>query len=274
MPITVMRLVTLAGALLALMTMATRAEILVSPTRVVLDGTRQSMEVVVVNRGDEEFAYRVSLENMRMLEDGSIVTAEDVRDGERFAGDIVRFSPRRLILRPDEEQVVRVFARVTGLEEGEYRSHLRLRSAPTSAGRSLETFTNDQGGDIAIELTQIRSITIPVIVRRGALTATAMIDNAELAADANGGTVLKVRLSRTGTQSVYGDLQIYGSGDTDEPMYYARGIALYTPNPMRMITLPLPDAVRSRIAGQAVKINYVSSDPNRPEVLASFEGRL
>ncbi len=266
-------IVGLAVLCLIAITETARAEILISPTRVVLNESQQSMELVVVNRGDETFAYRVTLENMRMLEDGSIETAPDTREDELFAGEIVRFSPRRLILRPDEEQVLRVFARVRGLADGEYRSHLRLRSAPTSAGSTLDTFTTDQGDNLTISLTQIRSITLPVIVRSGDLDATAAIDGATIDTQDDGTDQLKIQLSRTGSQSVYGDIQIYGP-QGGEPVYFARGIALYTPNTTRSVNLPLPDEIRDQLAGQEIKITYVSSDPNRPAVLASYEGRL
>lgn len=266
-------LMPVAFCLFALIGQSARAEILISPTRAVLDRDQQSMELVVVNRGSEEFAYRVSLENMRMLPNGAIEPAGEARDGERFATDIVRFSPRRLVLKPNEEQVIRVSARLRGLEAGEYRSHLRLRSAPTSAGRRLQSMTTEQGDDIAIELTQIRSITVPVIVRAGTLDADVSITGAQLLTPNNGTPMLRVDMTRTGSRSTYGDFRIFAPGQS-QPIYFARGIAVYTPNTDRQVFLPLPGPVLRELSGQSVRIDYVSSDPERPVTIAAYQGGL
>jgi len=47
------------------------AEVLIAPTRVELDRAERSTELVVVNKGNEEAAFRVSIENRRMRLDGS-----------------------------------------------------------------------------------------------------------------------------------------------------------------------------------------------------------
>ena len=54
---------------------AAMAEILVAPTRVVLEKGERSTELVLVNKGEEPAAYRISLENRRMLLDGSMEDA-------------------------------------------------------------------------------------------------------------------------------------------------------------------------------------------------------
>lgn len=246
------------------------AEVLIAPTRVVMEKGERSAELILVNKGTEEAAYRISVENRRMLETGAMELAEDTRDGELFAQDFVRFSPRRILLEPGARQTVRVSANTANLETGEYRSHLRVMSAPTSAGRTLSSAVNAGGEDISIELIAIRSLTIPIIVRVGDLDASVEMASASITeSDNEDESVLVARLNRQGDKSTFGDIQVFVEGQR-EPIYFARGIAVYTPNTTRDVMLPLPDLVRAEIAGKPIRIAYVSSDPTAPETFAEI----
>lgn len=250
------------------------AEVMIAPTRVVLEEDARSAELVLVNKGDEEAAFRVSIENRRMNIDGSLETAEAAKDGELFASDFIRFTPRRVVLEPGARQTIRVSAQTAGLAPGEYRSHLRIMSAPMSAGRTLESAAGSSDDGISIQLVAVRSLTIPVIVRVGALEASVEIQEMELNPSENADeTFFVARLTREGSKSVYGDVHLYVEGQS-EPVYMARGVAIYTPNTHRDITLALPDAVTQQIAGRKVRIAYISSDPQSPEVMAEHKAVL
>ncbi|MEE4154819.1 MAG: molecular chaperone [Erythrobacter sp.] len=239
------------------------AELLVAPTRVTLDERSRTAELVLVNRGEGPAAFRLSLENRRMREDGSLETVEEPLEGELFALDMLRFSPRQLLLEPGARQVVRIMAKSpAGLAPGEYRSHLRLMSAPASAARPA---AEENAGDtsLSIELIAIRSITVPVILRVGKLEATASVDAAALSeAEPD---QLAIKLTRSGTRSTYGDITITPEGAA-EPVWTVRGVAIYTPNTSREAVLPLSPEVRAQLAGRKVRIAYVSSDDAVPEM--------
>ena len=176
------------------------AELLVAPTRVVLTPEARSTELVLVNKGTETAAFRINIENRRMREDGSLEDAGEARPGEQFADDKLRYSPRQLVLEPGARQVVRIMASAPGeLAPGEYRSHLRLMSAPVSAGTTQVAGEAGADNSLSIELVAIRSITIPVILRVGALDAGVTMDAAAMAKDAP--DQLVVRLNRSGTRS-------------------------------------------------------------------------
>lgn len=247
------------------------AELLVAPTRVTLGEKERSAELVLVNRGSETAAFRVSLENRRMLEDGSLEAADEPRADELFALDNLRYSPRQLVLEPGARQVVRIMTtNSAGLAPGEYRSHLRLMSAPVSAGRST---SEEDGSDnsLSIELVAIRSITVPVILRVGQLDASATVDAAALSDAAP--DQLVVKLTRAGTRSTYGDISVTVDGEA-EPAWIVRGVAIYTPNTSRDVILPLPADVRARLAGKSVRIAYVSTDKAVPDRLGSVIAEL
>lgn len=264
---------TITGLMTAMAPVA--ADVLIAPTRVVLERGERSAELIVVNKGDEEAAFRISIENRRMQMDGSMEEALEAREGERFAKDLVRYAPRRVVLEPGGRQTIRVSAALNGdLEQGEYRSHLRLMSAPLSSGRSLESATSEEGEEFSIQLIAIRSLTIPIILRVGELDADVEIDGINLQAeDTSEETLLIARLSRSGSRSTYGDIKIFVEGQ-NEPVYFARGIAIYTPNNARDVTLPMPQEVLALIAGKDIRLAYVSSDPENPGIIAEYQTRL
>ena len=252
-----------------------QAEVLLAPTRVVLENGDRSAELYIVNKGNEEAAFRISIENRRMTDDGSFEEVIDQQENEKFAKDFIRYSPRQVIMQPGESQVVRISARSLDMQIGEYRSHLRLQAAPTSAGKTLQSAANSGGDNISIQLIPIRSLTIPVIVRVGKLEAQAEIVGANLIKKAhkNGDSLLHVELNRTGTKSTYGNLEIYLEGQS-KPVYVARGIAVYTPNTERSINLPLPKDISDRLTGRNLRIVYQSLDRKNPQIYSQFTTQL
>lgn len=263
-----------AAALAAMLAAApAAAELLVAPTRVVLSGTTRTAELVLVNKGSETAAFRLALENRRMRPDGALEAATQAQPGENFADDKVRFSPRQLVLEPGARQVVRLMASpAADLPAGEYRSHLRLMSAPVSAGRSLPAAARDgQDNSLSIELIAIRSLTVPVILRVGSLDASVTLDSAAMARDAT--DQLVIHLSRRGSRSTYGDISLTVAGEK-EPAWLVRGVAIYTPNAGRDVVLPLPPAVKAKLAGKAVEIAYRSTDGADPATLGTTLARL
>lgn len=238
------------------------AELLVAPTRVVLTPKERSTELVLVNKGTETAAFRIAIENRRMREDGSLEDAPEALPGEQFADDKLRYSPRQLVLEPGARQVVRIMASAPGdLAPGEYRSHLRLMSAPISAGTTALAGEPGADNSLSIELVAIRSLTIPVILRVGTLDAAVIMDTAVL--DAAAPDQLVVRLTRSGTRSTYGDVSFTPEGEKS-PAWLVRGVAIYTPNTARDVIVPLPPEIRAKLAGKRVRVDYKSTDAGDP----------
>jgi hypothetical protein len=245
------------------------AELMIAPTRVVLGPGERTTELVLVNRGTETAAFRLQVENRRMRADGSMEAAGTARPGEMFAADMVRFAPRQLVLEPGARQTVRITAALPeGAATGEYRSHLRLMSAPISGG-PIDAKPGASAGDdrsLSIELIAVRSLTIPVLVRSGKLDAEAKVINAAFSKTAP--EQLIVSMTRSGERSVYGDIRLTPALAKD-PAYVVRGIAIYTPNTNRDVIIPLPAAVRTALAGHQVRVDFVSSDPAAPGVTST-----
>ena len=202
-----------------------QGDLLIAPTRLILDG-RRGGEVILSNIGNEEATYRITLELRRMTPEGELEPVEEAEANvtEKAALEMIRYAPRRVTLPPDEPQAIRITARPGAeLPDGEYRVHMSFAAIPKvtpvapAAGGSAEGF--------AINLVPIYGITMPIIIRKGQLEATAGLANPRIE-QAEEGTVFAIDISRTGTASVYGDVLVYRQGN-DEPVFVARGIGVY-----------------------------------------------
>ncbi len=229
-------------------------DLLVAPTRVVLDGSRGT-EVVLNNIGAEPATYRISLEIKRMTSAGGLdeIAEENASPAEKAALDMIAFSPRRVTLPPNQPQVIRVGVRIPeGTAPGEYRAHMLFRAVPDAAPAVPGAAKSGTGG-VSIALTPIYGITIPVIVRVGDLGADATIGAAWVDATADG-PAFNFDLARTGNRSVYGDIEVTRPG-LAEPLLVARGIAVYPEVGTRQVSLRVPDELAARLKGP-VRIRY------------------
>ena len=229
-------------------------DLLVAPTRIILDGSRGT-EVVLNNIGSAPATYRISLEIKRMTAAGGLdeVAEENATPAERAALDMIVFSPRRVTLPPNQPQVVRVGVRVPeGLPPGEYRAHMLFRAVPDVVP-AVGAEAKPEGAGVSIALTPIYGITIPVIVRVGDLGAEAVIGDAWVSEGADG-PAFNFDLSRTGSRSVYGDIEVTRPG-VAEPLLVARGIAVYPEVGARKVSLRVPDEVAAKLKGP-VNIRY------------------
>ena len=210
----------------------------VLPTRVVLAGNKRSMTVTLINRGDSDGSYRMFFRNIRADENGQFTEVETAVEGELFADNMVRFSPRRITVPARSKQSIRVLARKPqDLADGEYRSHLVFRKLP-SQNSVLDQATEDDG--IGFSLRPIVEVTIPVIVRHGTISAELALSEPTII-DAENGKEFQFKIHRQGKRSLYGDVDVWWVDDKGNrsSLAMARGISVYTPNTHRIFRLPL-----------------------------------
>lgn len=264
-------IVPLAAALAA--AAAAQAGVLVAPTRLVLEDGERHGEFVLVNKGATSERYRISLVNRRMNAEGRIVEAPEALPGERFADTMIRFAPRVVVLPPDEPQTVRILVRRPGdLEAGEYRSHLLLQQVPEAPAAPAPAEPTASRG-ISVQITPIYGITVPIIVRNGALRAEGALSDLALRLD-DQVPRLHVRIHRDGDRSLFGDLEVRHEPPGEPPRIVglARGVALYTPNASRPFSLALDFAGgRLPTAGQ-LRIEYRNAELGASRLIA--EGAL
>lgn len=237
----------LIGFLLFLAPQVFAGELMVHPTRLVFDGNTRTAQVDVINSGTETMTYRISVIRRRMTETGDFVAVDEPANGERFSDEMIRFSPRQVVLPPGVAQAVRLQIRKPAdLEEGEYRAHLLFQALPpveSDGGDQPAAQTNE----LEINLHAVYSVSIPVIVRHGSTSAAVAIRDLAVRNDA-----VTFTLGRTGTRSVYGDLivSLRNARGVDRVIARANGVAVYTPNATRRVRLPLGPQLLPLPAGE------------------------
>lgn len=223
-----------------------QGDLLIAPTRLILDG-RRGGEIILANVGSEEATYRVSIELRRMDSEGYLheVDKADATPSERAALAMVRYAPRRVTLPPDQPQSIRISARPgPELPDGEYRVHLSFDALPRVRAISSEP-APDEG--IAIRLTPIYGITMPIIIRKGQLDATGGLANPRIEHGERGAT-FSVDIARQGGASLYGDLLVYKQGGSD-PVFVVRGIGVYPEIETRKSTFALSPEQAAAMTG-------------------------
>ena len=154
------------AALIPLGAPALASDLLVAPTRIVLDGNTGG-EVMVSNTGDKTTTYRISLVLRRMDASGQINPLDEAlaTPADAAALDIISYAPRKITLAPQQPQTVRIGVRAPpSLPPGEYRAHLLFRAVPdtalyrrgkmTNAGLGVRR-TNHGGTETQIGVTQL-----------------------------------------------------------------------------------------------------------------------
>jgi P pilus assembly chaperone PapD len=246
-------------------------DLLVAPTRIVLDG-RKGAEVVLNNIGDEPAVYRVSVEFRRMDQDGGLNEVQPSADDQK-AADMIIYAPRRVTLAPHEPQAIRIAARPPqGLPDGEYRVHLLFRAIPPANPVVHDAAATAPEKGLRFQLTPVYGVTIPVIVRLGNLEATAGIANVHLEKAKDGNSQVSLDLSRKGTRSTFGDVKVLKAG-VKEPIAIQRAVAVYTELNTRHVTIPVNPAYKGEVAGP-VTVQYVETFNDGSHVLAETQAVL
>jgi len=236
-------------------------DLLVAPTRIVLNGSRGA-EIVLSNIGDEVATYRISVELRRMKEDGSLEDVASANEREQTARSMILYAPRRVTIAPNEPQTIRIAARAPqGLPDGEYRAHLLFRAVPPP--RPVTAPKEVKG--IAFELIPIYGVTIPVVIRMGNLQAKVGIANVQLT-DQGGKPAVALDLTRAGDRSVFGDVRVFKPGIKD-PIAVQRGVAVYTEIGTRRVVIPVNPDFAGAAAGP-VTVDFVETSEAGPVSLA------
>ena len=259
--------------LLLPLNVAAQGNLLVTPRRVVFEGTKRSVDLNLANIGQDTATYAISLIQIRMKEDGSFETISSPDPGQNFADKNLRFFPRSVTLPPNEAQVVKVqLLRINQLTPGEYRSHFYFRAVPKI--RPLgEGETVKDSSTISVRLTPIFGITIPVIIRMGESTTKVTLSELALALAEDGTPDLRVKFNRTGNFSVYGDLAVdhVSPQGTVTRVGAANGIAVYTPNTTRNFKFNLTKVPGVDFSSGKLLVKFSTPSDVKPEKLAEAE---
>jgi len=244
-------------------------DLLVAPTRIVLDG-RKGAEIILNNIGDEPATYRVSVDFRRMNPDGTLSDVAEPTARDKAAADMIVYAPRRVTLAPREPQAIRIAARPPqGLPDGEYRVHMLFRAIPPATPVAQPADGAEAPKGLRFQLTPVYGVTIPVIVRLGNLDAKAGIANVHLAKTASGSATVSLDLSRSGARSTFGDVRVIKPG-TRDPIAVQKAVAVYTEIGSRRVTVPVRADYKGELTGP-VTVQYLETSDKGAQVIAETQ---
>ena len=247
-----------------------QGDLLIAPTRLILDG-RRGAEVILANQGSEEATYRITLELRRMDENGNLVPVEEseASAAEKAALEMIRYAPRRVTLPPAQPQSVRISARPgADLPDGEYRVHMSFAALPKV--EAVAQPVNEATG-VSIALTPIYGVVMPIIVRKGKVEVTGGLANPRIVKTENG-DAFEIDMVRSGTSSLYGDLMVFARG-ANEPAFIARGVGVYPEIGQRHSTFGLSPEQSAALKGP-VRVEYREASENGGGLIAAVDAVL
>ena len=247
-----------------------QGDLLIAPTRLILDG-RRGAEVILANQGSEEATYRITLELRRMDENGNLVPVEEseASAAEKAALEMIRYAPRRVTLPPAQPQSVRISARPgADLPDGEYRVHMSFAALPKV--EAVAQPVNEATG-VSIALTPIYGVVMPIIVRKGKVEVTGGLANPRIVQTENG-DAFEIDMVRSGTSSLYGDLMVFARG-ANEPSFIARGVGVYPEIGQRHSTFGLSPEQSAALKGP-VRVEYREASENGGGLIAAVDAVL
>lgn len=236
----------------------------VAPHRVIIEDGQDIEVLNVANKSNEERRYDLTVVNQVMNEQG---LTQRLDTFEYSAARFLRYVPKRFSLKPGERQIVRVMVRrPSGLEEGEYHSHLLFREIPVEkrSKSDVDTLTTDSG--VSFEIRTLYGVAVPIIVRHGTVTSDIALGEARIVpAQADTPQHLAVDFSRSGNGEAAAMLDVVYSGPgAEEP------VQLVKPHWVRMyrevdnITKTIPLTPIQGMSGGTIKVTLTKRSGPKP----------
>jgi P pilus assembly chaperone PapD len=252
------------------------ANLNISPRRVIFTPAERTAAVYVFNQGTVPVLVDVSLADNVMLRSGEIVpTANAEGRGPDFAEAVGRLhsakelilaSPSRVSLPAGEGRTVRLRAMMPdGAAPQELRTHLTVTTVPSpNAGLTAESASALQADELRFSVQTTFGISIPLIVRTGALGTVAKFGAMSIdkpsGQDRSDGVaaILVVPVDRSGEKSLYGNIAVRsGSGKNAGVIGLVRGIGVYSEQDQRIVRVPLS---RQPVRGETLTVTLTDEE--------------
>lgn len=244
---------------ISLVTTPARADLTITPKRVVFLARTRSAEVILLNITDHPNTYRLGWEMMKAMPDGKYKILPYHRDADKdphSVPNMVVFSPRQVTIEPHGHQTIRLsLRRPADLPFGEYRAHLLLtRLANASPPQKPEPNAKTLSMALDVNL----SFSIPVIVRQGEDRALKVSLSEPEFKLARKGAVLDININRkSGTFSSYGEINVYWQPPKGNERLIGtlNNVALYPEVETRRVSVPIN--AKADISAGAIRVAYI-----------------
>lgn len=257
---------------ISLASLPVKADMLISPVRLLLQQSGETANFVLRNPSDGPRTYRLEWIEQAQTRDG---VGERYEDGASIphpqAAPYLRFTPRQITVEPRSNQTVRVnFRPDEGLPPGEYRSHLLFRVVP-EVSEPVSRSTIGAGGEgIQLTLDMQLSIAVPVVIRyRLDEMPTVKISQVTpvIANRPDQQTQLGVLLKHDGRSSSFGrvtvDMQTSATGEVKR-IGMLENISVFPDVGERHLTLSLSE--KQFPPGALIRVTYEGADEYRGRI--------
>ncbi len=213
------------------------ASLALSEYRLYFDSRTKNNALMIRNTSNKVLDYKVTLVHKDMTEEGNLVDVTEEQVIGRSAKPLLRFSPRRGTIKPQEAQAIRMMVRKKAdLAQGEYRAVLKIISSEAQDPNSN-----------TLSIRSKIAYSVPVIVRHGQLQAQSSIVNPQLITQ-NGQPTLMFWQTLEGDRSLYGNFKVISSDET--VIGELNNLAIYPPLTRRKVYIPLSQDVAGPVTIQ------------------------
>ena len=254
---------------------AKQAQVLLYPTRLVLENNERNAVFGIKNTGNATGGYRVELVDMHMGEEGSVEQLKAEQTEPFSARKFIRISPRSITLEPGQDQNIRILIRSPeSLEAGEYRTHVKVTLVENNLYAREEEAKDSPTKDITVTIKPRLSLIVPLIIRHGETRYSTTIEKASVryVIDAKGkkSPYADLVLTRKGNRSSMGDIDIDYINEQGKryKIKHLVGLPIYRPTERRKISLPLEVPSGLVIGKGTLHITYRAQESEGGAVLA------
>ena len=245
--------------------------ILVAPQRIILENRHRTASITMVNPGDQPLQFRIELIHMDMDSQGRLKKVDAPTPAQEELKKMLRYSPRRTVLGPGKSQTIRLMARrPAGIPDGEYRMHLSISPIALPPSPNKTGSAADEADETDFDIDLLIGVTLPIFVRYGKLDAVVGVSRVEVVnAQA---PFVNLDLTRTGNRSVSVNVETYlvsENGRKEEKVGMVSGAAVYYPNKLRMVRIPLSLPKNFKFSGRKLKVILKDNENKKGPILST-----
>jgi len=246
--------------LLQVLTQTSWANIQVFPTRISLSPTNKTATVSIRLRSNKPETFRISTMFYQMAYDGSVRQRPDMARSAESAASYIRFSPKRVQLQPNVEQVVRIRVRNIAKLKNEVRTHLYFRPSDKTEDPIKQ---NIGAGKSAFELKAQVAVAIPIIISPKKMKKDFSLKKFKVFV-ADNEVKFKVRLEKKSKGFLYGDFTVYKvNGPRKTVVGVAKGVSSYIAK--REVSYGLVNSKKNPLTRGTYRLEFKEYSQSQPE---------
>ncbi|BFM14886.1 hypothetical protein R50073_10690 [Maricurvus nonylphenolicus] len=234
---------------------ASEASLFLTPQSIIFDEKSRSQAVHVVNRGNRTGVFAIRWIDHTMTEEGRLFTWKEPDKSPWSLQPYVRYSPRRVTLRPGESQLVRIALKkpYDQVPIGEYFSHLNVVMLNKNVEESIRQ--QEEGSEEAeagvFRVVARTGISIPVLWRH---TRDQPAAEVEISQWNSSQQTLSLQVKRLGQVSTRGFLHvIYQQNGKEKRLLDPHPLVIYPNIDGRKVNLSLANRA---LAGGKLYVYY------------------